>query len=137
MRPKIPVSKNSASGMTLVEVLVAMAIVFIVFLGMSSAGLVVLDQNIKNSQRDEAVNVAEMELQQVRNLPFDNIVSDITPRHVFRQIRGLNMDYTIRRTVLALDAQNKQVTDNVSWTRWENNAQKVYFHQVMTIVRPN
>ena len=123
--------------MTLVEVLVALAIVFIVFLGMSSGGIVVLDQNIKNSQRDEAVNVAEMELQKVRNMAFDNIVSDATPRHVFRQIRGLNMDYTVNRTVLVLDAQNKQVTDNVSWTRRENNTLKVYTHQVMTIVRSN
>ena len=65
--------------MTLVEVLVAMAIVFIVFLGMSSAGLVVLDQNIKNSQRDEAVSVAEMEMQQVRNTPFD--ILDLRPTH--------------------------------------------------------
>lgn len=128
--------KNNG-GMTLVEVLVALAIVFIVFLGMSSAGIVVLDQNIKNSQRDEAVIVAEMELQEVRNTPFDNIVSTTTPRHVFRQIRGLNMDYTINRTVVALDAQNKQVTDNVSWTRLENHTQKVYSHLVMTIVRSN
>ena len=132
----MPVSKNSASGMTLVEVLVAMVIVFIIFLGMSSGGIVVLDQNIKNSQRDEAVNVAELELQQVRNMGFDNIVSDTTPRHVFRQIRGLNMDYTVNRTVLKFDT-HKQVTDNVSWTRLENNTQKVYSHQVMTIVRPN
>ena len=129
--------KNSASGMTLVEVLVALAIVFIVFLGMSSGGIVVLDQNIKNSQRDEAVGVAELELQKVRNLPFDNVVSDAVPRHVFRQIRGLNMDYTVNRTVLVLDPQNKQVTDVVSWTRRENNTQKVYTHQVMTIVRSN
>ena len=43
----IPARKNSASGMTLVEVIVALAIVFIVFLGMSSGGMVVLDQNIK------------------------------------------------------------------------------------------
>jgi Tfp pilus assembly protein PilV len=122
--------------MTLIEVLVAMTIVFIVFLGMSSAGIVVLDQNIKNSQRDEAVSVAEMEMEQVRNTPFDNLVSDTTPRHVFRQIRGLNMDYTVNRTVLVLDVQNKQVTDTVSWTRWENNTARVYSHQVMTIVRP-
>lgn len=130
------VSKNSVSGMTLVEVLVAMVIVFIVFLGMSSAGLVVLDQNIKNSQRDEAVSVAEMEIQKVRNTPFDNLVSDTTPRHEFRQIRGLNMDYTVNRTVLPF-ITHKQVTANVSWTRWENNVQKAYSHQVMTIVRPN
>jgi prepilin-type N-terminal cleavage/methylation domain-containing protein len=128
--------KNNG-GMTLVEVLVAMAIVFVVFLGMSSAGLVVLDQNIKNSQRDEAVSVAELEMQRVRNTPFDNIVSDTTPRHEFRQIRGLNVDYTINRTVVGLNPQNKQVTNNVSWTRWENNTQKTYSHQVMTIVRSN
>ena len=128
--------KNNG-GMTLIEVMVAMAIVFIVFLGMSSAGIVVLDQNIKNSQRDEAVSVAEMEMQQVRSMVFDNVISDTTPRHVFRQIRGLNMDYTVNRTVVNLNVQNKQVTNTVSWTRIENNIQKAYSHQVMTIVRSN
>ena len=77
-------------GMTLVEVLVAMAIVFIVFLGMSSAGLVVLDQNIKNSQRDEAVSVAEMEMQQVRNTPFATI-AERQPRRVPGRFAGLNV----------------------------------------------
>jgi type II secretory pathway pseudopilin PulG len=120
--------------MTLVEVLVAMAIVFIVFLGMSSAGLVVLDQNIKNSQRDEAVSVAEMEIQRVRSIQFAAIDND--SRIESRQIRGLTMDYTVNRTVLPY-ITHKQVTANVSWTRWENNTPKGYSHQVMTIVRPN
>lgn len=66
--------KNNG-GMTLVEVLVAMAIVFIVFLGLSSGGIVVLDQNIKNSQRDEAVSVAEMWMEKVRNTPFIDLTS--------------------------------------------------------------
>ncbi|MBP2683369.1 MAG: hypothetical protein H6Q79_1408, partial [Deltaproteobacteria bacterium] len=57
-------------GMTLIEVVVSLAIVFIVFLGMSAGGLLVLDQNIKNLMRDEAVSVAEMEMQRVRNTPF-------------------------------------------------------------------
>jgi Tfp pilus assembly protein PilV len=39
--------------MTLVEVLIALAITFIIFLGLSDAGLVVLNENIKNSLRDE------------------------------------------------------------------------------------
>jgi prepilin-type N-terminal cleavage/methylation domain-containing protein len=127
---------KNKDGMTLVEVLVAMAIVFIIFLGMSSGGIVVLNENIKNDLRDEAVSVAEMEMQTVRNTPFDNIVSDTTPRHALRQIRGLNMDYTLNRTVQTF-ITHKQVTSNVSWTRWENNTQKIYSHQVMTIVRPN
>lgn len=131
--------KNNG-GMTLVEVLVAMAIVFIVFLGMSSAGLVVLDQNIKNSQRDEAVGVAEMEMQQVRNIPFGTIAND---NHVvYRQIRGMNVGYAVARTVAnpngttpATDPNNRLVTINVTWNRIENQQTRTYNHTVITIVR--
>ena len=141
MRRGMPVSKNNASGMTLVEVIVAMAIVFIVFLGMSSAGLVVLDQNIKNSQRDEAVSVAEMEMQQARNIPFLTISND---NHiVYRQIRGMNVGYTVARTVAnpngttpATDLNNRLVTINVTWNRIENQQTRSYNHTVLTIVRP-
>jgi len=131
--------KNNG-GMTLVEVLVAMAIVFIVFLGMSSAGLVVLDQNIKNSQRDEAVSVAEMEMQQVRNTPFVAIAND--SHIVYRQIRGMNIGYAVQRTVAnpngttpATDPNNRRVTINVTWNRIENNQTRSYNHTVLTIVR--
>lgn len=127
-------------GMTLVEVLVAMAIVFIIFLGMSSAGLVVLDQNIKNSQRDEAVSVAEMEMERVRNIPFLTITDN---NHVeTRQIRGLSVGYTVARTVAnpngstpANDPNNRRVTINVTWSRIENQQTKTYNHTVLTIVR--
>jgi Tfp pilus assembly protein PilV len=121
--------------MTLIEVLVAMAIVFIVFLGMSSAGLVVLDQNIKNFQRDEAVSVAEMEMQQVRNIPFATIAND---NHiVYRQIRGLNVGYTVARTVAVpgADPNNRLITISVTWTRIENSQTRSYNHTVLTIVR--
>ena len=135
------VSKNSASGMTLVEVIVAMAIVFIVFLGMSSAGLVVLDQNIKNSQRDEAVSVAEMELQQARNIPFATIADNT--HIVNRRIRGMNVGYTVARTVTnpngttpANDPNNRLVTINVTWNRIENQQTRSYNHTLLTIVRP-
>jgi type II secretory pathway pseudopilin PulG len=126
--------------MTLIEVLVAMAIVFIVFMGMSSAGLVVLDQNIRNSQRDEAVSVAEMEMQEARNIPFATIAND---NHiVYRQIRGLNVGYTVARTVAnpngttpATDPNNRRVTINVTWSRIVNNQTRTYNHTVLTIVR--
>lgn len=128
------VSKNNG-GMTLVEVLVALAIVFIVFMGLSGAGLIVLNENIKNSQRDEAVSVAEGEIQDVRNLPFDNVVTLSPPGHVYHRIRGLTTDYTVNRTVTNLDAENKQVTVGVGWKRIENGIEKPYSHQIITIVR--
>lgn len=126
--------------MTLVEVLVAMAIVFIIFLGMSSAGLVVLDQNIKNSQRDEAVSIAEMELQQVRNTLFSTLTSapdnvSVSIDNVSRRIRGLNVTYGVWRTVNHLDVNNLQVAIRVTWNRIENHQTRSYDHTVLTIVR--
>lgn len=130
--------KNNA-GMTLVELLVAVAITFIIFLGLSNAGLVVLDQNIKNSQRDEAVSVADNVMQQVRNIPFDNLVLGTTPDNVSRQIRGINQQYSVTTTVAAIDPLNaavgRQVTVNVAWSRFEYGQLKPYSHQIMTIVR--
>ncbi len=131
--------KNNG-GMTLVEVLVALAIVFIVFLGMSSAGLVVLDQNIRNSQRDEAVSVAEMEMQQARNTPFNVLTSasdnvSVPIDNVSRQIRGLNVNYGVWRTVNHLDVNNLQVSIRVTWNRIENQQTRSYDHTVLTIVR--
>ncbi len=124
--------KNNG-GMTLIEVLVSLAIVFIVFLGMSSGGLLVLDQNIKNTERDEAVSVAEMEMQEVRNTPIASLASDNTL--VSRRIRGRDKDFTVVRTVAPLDFGNRQVTVDVRWTRLENGQVKTYNHQVLTIVR--
>jgi Tfp pilus assembly protein PilV len=126
--------------MTLVEVLVAMAIIFIIFLGMSSGGIVVLDQNIKNSQRDEAVSVAEEKMEEVRNIPFAAIAND--NQIVTRRIRGLNVAYNVVRTVAnpngstpATDPNNRRVTINVTWNRIENQQTKTYDHTVLTIVR--
>jgi hypothetical protein len=107
---------------------------------MSSAGLVVLDQNIRNSQRDEAVSVAEMEMQEARNIPFATIAND---NHiVYRQIRGLNVGYAVARTVAnpngttpATDPNNRRVTINVTWSRIVNNQTRTYNHTVLTIVR--
>jgi len=119
--------------MTLIEVLVAIAIIFILFLGMSSGGLLVLDQNIKNSQRDEAVSVAEAAVQQVRNTPFASVVND--NQIVSRTVRGFGKNYNVVRTVTSLDPSNKQVNINVSWTREENGQTRTYNHVISTIVR--
>ena len=124
--------KNNG-GMTLIEVLVSLAIVFIIFLGMSAGGLLVLDQNIKNLLRDEAVSVAEMEMQRVRNTPFDNIVS--ATDNVSRRIRGIGRNFNVNRTVTSLDTGNRQVSVNVTWIRQEMGVDKTFNHQVFTIVR--
>lgn len=120
--------------MTLVEVLVSLVIVFIIFLGLSGSGLVVLNENIKNEMRDEAVSVADNAVQVARRTLFDNLVT-LTPDNVLRLVRNVNRPFTVTRTVTSLDGDNRQVTVDVGWTRVENNQVKSYNHQVATIVR--
>ncbi|OGP77898.1 MAG: hypothetical protein A2Z26_01780 [Deltaproteobacteria bacterium RBG_16_66_15] len=124
--------------MTLIEVLVSIAIAFIIFIGLSVSGLVVLNENMKNDLRDEAVNVAEQEMIAVRGMPFDNLLGiDNTTVTVARAIRGVTKNYTVTRTVLPIgtDPDNRQLAINVAWTRIENNMTQSYNHQVATIVR--
>ncbi len=130
----VPVPKNSASGMTLVEVLVSLVIVFIVFLGLSSSGLVVLNENIKNELRDEAVNVADIAVQDARRVLFDNLAT-LPADNVLRQVRNVNRPFTVTRTVASLDGDNKQVTIDVAWARIEGSQTRSYSHQVVTIAR--
>lgn len=124
--------------MTLIEVMIAIVITFIVFLGLSGSGLFVLNENIKNSLRDEAVSVAGMEMEQARNTSFDSLYDNTAPlplSPVVRQIRGLTVNYGVTRTVTILDLNNLQVSINVTWTRTENNQTKSYNDNIATIVR--
>lgn len=124
--------------MTLVEVLVSIAITFIIFLGLSASGLVVLNENLKTDLRDEAVNVAEQQLVEVRGMAFENLASiDNTTVTVTRAIRGVSKNFTVTRTVPLIggDLDNRQLTINVAWTRIENNQTRSYNHQVATILR--
>jgi type II secretory pathway pseudopilin PulG len=120
--------------MTLVEVLVSLVIVFIIFLGLSGSGLVVLNENIKNEMRDEAVSVADNAVQAARRTSFDNLVT-LPADNVLRLVRNVNRPFTVTQTVTSLDGDNRQVTVNVGWTRLENAQIRSYSHQVATIVR--
>jgi len=124
--------------MTLIEVMIAIVITFIVFLGLSGSGIFVLNENIKNSLRDEAVSVAGMEMEQVRNTSFDNLYlapGTQSVDNVVRQIRGLTVNFGVTRTVTILDLNNLQVSINVTWDRTENNQTKSYNDNIATIVR--
>jgi type II secretory pathway pseudopilin PulG len=120
--------------MTLIEVLISLVIVFIVFLGLSSSGLVVLNENIKNELRDEAVSVADSAVQDARRALFVNL-DNVAATAVQRQVRNVNRLFTVTRTVANLDGDNKQVMINVAWTRTEGGQTRSYSHQVETVVR--
>lgn len=109
------------SGLTLIEVMMAMLISFIVFLGLTETILIAVNANVQNALRDEGVRVAEAEVSSTRTIPFDNVFtgSPLFPATgtVSRTFRRLSMNYSVARTVTDVDANMKQVVITVSWTR--------------------
>jgi len=67
---------SSLTGFTLVEVMVALIIMLIVFLALMQTALVGIDSNMVNVLRSEAVNIAEIRMNEARNIPFTSILSD-------------------------------------------------------------
>lgn len=136
-------ARKNERGLTLVETLVALAIVFVVFMGLMETGMLVLDHNINNTIRDEGVRVAEMAMEQTRHRPFAELKDLVsTPEAAAtetRSIRGLNVDYGWETTVTSLNADTLQVAVDVTWTRsaWtpSGRSQRNYSHRLMTIVR--
>jgi len=122
--------------LTLLETVVAMAIIFIVFLGLTDAGLLVMENNIRNTLRDEAVSVSDNVMASTRQTQF--ALLDAEPKgvpvpldNVVRQIRGLRQTYRRSRVFTGLNAETLQVQVDVSWDRQG----RTYNHQTTTIVR--
>lgn len=124
-------ARKSERGLTLVETLVAMAILFIVFLGLTDAGLLMLDYNINNTIRDEAVSVAEESMEAARTTPFAALAT-LPTDNVTRPIRNLNFRYGVTRTVAPLPSgEAAQVTIDVTWSRKGRD----FSHRAQTLVR--
>ena len=121
-------------GMTLVEVLVSLVITFIVFLGLSGSGLFVLNENIKNELRDEAVSVADSA---VRMRVARRSTTWSPCRRPTCPPAGPQRKQALYRHADGHEPRRgqPQVTINVAWTRIEGSATRSYSHQVVTVVR--
>jgi Tfp pilus assembly protein PilV len=64
------------TGLTLVEVLIALVIVLGVSLALMQTALISIDSNTRNILRDEAVRIAETRMNEARNIPFTSLISD-------------------------------------------------------------
>ncbi len=108
-------------GLTLIEVLMAMLVSFIVFLGLTETIVVAVRANVRNALRGEAMRVAEEEINEIRTTPFDNVFngSALVPAedNVSRTYRLMNKQYRVTRNVTDIDSSMKQVVVTVFWSR--------------------
>ena len=128
---------SSKRGYTLIEVMVALSILAIVAVALMKSSLLVMQTNIQNEIRDEAVRVGEEIMNAIRNSPAGFDAATPTANHldlfvetydlptpVVRTMRGGTVQYTIRKRVAwvttpttygSFAQTNKQITVTVNW----------------------
>jgi len=63
-------------GLTLVEVMIALSVFLLVFMGLFQTALLSVEHNMKNILRDEAVNIAAARMEEARSMPFENVATN-------------------------------------------------------------
>ena len=124
---------QNKKGMTLIEIMLALVLLLIVSLALMQTALVGIQTNMQNSARDEAVSVAEMRMNDLRNTPFDSLTATTgtIETGVSRSIRNFSLNFTPTRTIADINADTKQISISVEWTL----KGKTSTHAVTTIVR--
>lgn len=121
-------SSKSNSGFTLVEVIMAMMIFLVGMMGLLTAVNLAIEMNLRNQVRDEAVNVGERVMNELRGKGFDNIsvASTVSQTFAYRsysvpsRIRGTTRKYGVQRNTVVLATENalpvtKQLEVIISW----------------------
>jgi len=65
---------SSNRGLTLIEMLIAMVIILVALLGLVNAAFLSIDNNLKNLLRDEAVRIAEQQMNVLKSLPITDVI---------------------------------------------------------------
>ena len=124
------VAGMTEGGFTLVEVLISMVVLLLVSLALMQTALVSIDSNMMNILRDEAVGIAEEEMNEARGVSF-SLLGD-TAGTVQKKIRNIAVfNYAVTRTVTSIGAESRQVVITITWN-WKGNP---YTHSIASIVR--
>ena len=108
-------------GFTLVEVLVAIFILFISMMAVLHALGLSVEHIMKNIIMDEAVRISEQRMNELRNTPIASLVSSnsTTQLTVSRNFRNISIAYTVSWIIENLSADSRTIQVLVQW-KWKN-----------------
>ena len=131
-------------GVTLVEVMISLVIFLIVFMGLMQTALLSIDGNVRNVQRDEAIMIANGELDNLKNIPFNDplLNAATTCRIVSRDFRNISKQYNVCDIIANLDAavNTKSIQVVVGWnhkneTAVQSPTNREFQHSITTVRR--
>jgi len=105
-------------GFTIVELLVAVAILVFISVALLQTARVNIEFNTKNAIRDEGVRLAGEMLDEMRTASISNIDSiyhGVTWNHT-RRVRNIDFPYEVLTTVSTVGSANKKIDARVQWT---------------------
>ncbi len=129
------IALRNRRGVTLVEVLIALVVLLIVFMGLMQVSIVAIQGNMRNVLRDEAVRLTADRMNRLRSVSFDH--ADLTATAgtddpvINRAVRAATVNFTVRRIIADIDANHKQVTLTTTWA-WQGEN---FTHSISTVRR--
>jgi prepilin-type N-terminal cleavage/methylation domain-containing protein len=139
-----PIALLNKKGVSLVEVMISLVVMLVVFLALMQTALLGINLNMTNTLRDEAIKVAETEMNSARSLPFDDLTAGTSTSTVYRSLRNINnFQYSVSRVVTDIAADYmtfvtvKQVVVGVTW-EWKDNTVangNAFNHTITTIIK--
>lgn len=128
-------TKRSASrGFSLIEMLVALVILSVSILGMTSLTLTTMRANFDNDLRNAAVRITSEVAEDLGAAPIETVVTIpvSTPQTRQASIRGTNFPFNVTMEVTPLTNDLRQVNITVSYTSkgvTKTNSAVVYKHR--------
>lgn len=132
-------------GVTLVEVMISLVIFLIVFMGLMQTALLSIDGNVRNVERDEAIMIANGELDNLKNVPFNTLTAGTNCRTVSRDFRNISKQFNLCDTITDLldpdgTVKTKSIAVVIGWDHKKETAalsptNREFQHSITTVRR--